>query len=353
MSIFIEKQLLRVNYVKNPRFVLTSGVLTGWTHSSSLLAEVPTGGVSVGYTGVVQTFSFTDPNIPQGPLFWNVEVVASASSSITLERDDGQLQARTFSLVAGENRVLYLNTRGQDVFGQPTFRIKWTGNPGVSLNLVSAYVSADPGTTFAGDDPEFWSQDPSLQRSYDWAGDPYNSFSQEHTGGFWSAEWAEPPAINTRQQNPPDVVEDFADTFTAEISYGLEWVSLNDHLNFKLAADEFGTRAVTLRRKEVSSDFYDGSFLIHTTKENVHEVVSIWVHGGTQNEVTENLLMLEDLFSQPTYQIRIRFGDHRETWICMSADYAIERTHVYMHNGIALFKATVPRKPNMINELVI
>src|SRR5690606_30042289 len=207
MSIWIEKQLLRINYAKNPRFVLTGGVLTGWTHSSSL-TPVDTGGVSLSYTGSVQTFSFTDVELPRTDLFWNVEVIVSASSSVTLERaDGGTTQSKTFSLVADENRVLYLNTTAQA--GQPTFRIRWTGNPGVTLNLVSAYVSEDPGATFSGDDTELVAEDPADHRVYEWTSTAYNSFSRESTGGIWAAEWVGPPRIKARDSKPPEPVKRF------------------------------------------------------------------------------------------------------------------------------------------------
>lgn len=141
--------------------------------------------------------------------------------------------------------------------------------------------------------------------------------------------------------------------FDVEVSYGAEWVSLNDQLNFRVAVEGFGNKTQTRRRITAASPYYDGTFVIHTTQENVEEAISVWVYGTSQNHVTENLLMLETLFDQATYNIRVRMDDHQETWLCWPADYSIDRSHVMAHNVMALMKLTITRMPAVSYEVIL
>lgn len=359
-SIYIEKQLLRTNYAKNPEFVYIDA-LTGWDVVGSVSAGAE-GGVNLSHSGTQQTVSVTDSEISQGNMHFHLVVSSTHTTGVTLFRtgDDGT-QSKEVSVVPGEPREVILTTYATP--GEPIFGVRWTGSANHVLTLHRAYISTapgyfearpdSPGTFFSGDSPEFWTEDPTQQRSYEWAGQENNSFSYEFTGGFWTAEWLEPPAINITQPPAPRKEIKFEEQFAAEISYGLEWVSLHDHFNFKIAAADFGSKSVQHRRREVSSAFYDGTFLIHSTKENVTEQVGIYVYGQSQNDVIENLAMLEELFTQFQYHLRFRVGDNEETWYCMPADFSIERTHVYLHNNMALFKASVPRKPRSENKLII
>lgn len=141
--------------------------------------------------------------------------------------------------------------------------------------------------------------------------------------------------------------------FDVTISYGVEEISLNDGANFRMAASDWGNKQQTLRRIEVESPYYDGTYPVHSTKGNVNENISVYVYGFSQNHVTENLLLLEELFNQDTYTITVRMDDHLETWNCWPADYAVERSHVFMHNGMAVFKAVVPRHPKVSYEAIL
>lgn len=156
------------------------------------------------------------------------------------------------------------------------------------------------------------------------------------------------------QRGPVSVNQDDAmQEFDLTISYGLENVTLNDVVNYQVSAEDFGSKQQQLRRIEAESPFYDGTFTVHVTKANITENVTIYVRGASQNQVTENLLFLEELFAQPTYTMTLRMDDHLETWKCWPAEYAIERSHVYMHNGMALFKASIPRHPTVSYEAIL
>lgn len=145
----------------------------------------------------------------------------------------------------------------------------------------------------------------------------------------------------------------FRDSFSALISYGDQWVNLNDGNRFKFRADGYGQKSQTLRRITVDSPYFDGTYSIHTTKENVNESVMIEIRGASQNIVTENMLLLLDCVAQDTYQIRFDAEDHRETWQCEPADYTVDRSQVLLHNRMATVTLSIPRLPDPIYELKI
>lgn len=156
------------------------------------------------------------------------------------------------------------------------------------------------------------------------------------------------------QQGPVNVAPyEGMEEFDVTITFGLQEISLNDGINYQMAVEGFGNKQQSLRKLEASSRFYDGTFITHYTKENVTEGVQVYVLGYSQNHVTENVLQLEELFTQLNYNITVRMDDHLETWTCFPADYSIDRGHINMHNVRATFTAQVPRLPKVTYEVVL
>lgn len=141
--------------------------------------------------------------------------------------------------------------------------------------------------------------------------------------------------------------------FDVEVSDGVNWVTLNDHVNYRVGVEGLGLHAQTRRKITTTSPYYDGTFVVHSTLENVEENITVQVFGASQNQVTENLLYLIELFSQDAYNVRLRLDDHLETWACQPADYSIDRTHVYAHNAMALVKLVVSRFPTPSYEVIL
>ena len=141
--------------------------------------------------------------------------------------------------------------------------------------------------------------------------------------------------------------------FDVEVSYGATWVSLNDQITYRIRAEDFGNSAYQRRRITTDSPYYDGTFYLHSTLENVQESVAVQVMGYSPNHVTENINSLIYYFSQDSFNLRKRLDDHIETWLCQPADYGIDRSHVLMHNNIAVVKFSVPRSPKVSYEVVM
>lgn len=136
--------------------------------------------------------------------------------------------------------------------------------------------------------------------------------------------------------------------FGCEISWGGDWVDLNDTVNYKVSGD--GTRdntTTSYRKIEAQSPMYGGSYLIHAVPEMVVENVSIRVHGSTQAIMIANFQAVQEYFSQFEYQMRWTFDNQQETWNCELADANVSRAMVWSHNKIALASFSVPRFPDV------
>lgn len=139
--------------------------------------------------------------------------------------------------------------------------------------------------------------------------------------------------------------------FGAEIWDGSAWVNLNDRLNYQVHGDFRESSQTERRRITAASVIVEGEYTVHSVRSNVTETVNIWVYGEDQVEVTANLVALEELFSQNSYQLRFHLDGSRETWDCFIADYGFTRNQAYSHNGRALFTAQVPRLPAIRYEI--
>ena len=160
------------------------------------------------------------------------------------------------------------------------------------------------------------------------------------------------PGLRMRP-DPEELVPDFAEPFQVTVSRGTEWVPLVRPPSMWVSPDGLGQTSQSWRREEAQSRFYHGTFTLHATKDNVQETISVYITGESQNDVTEEIMLLEELFSQLTYQIRVQFGNHRETWYCQTADWQTERTHVLLHNTMAKMSFSVPRLPDTSKEIIL
>lgn len=281
-------------------------------------------------------------------LVWN-----DGSTPLQIEADWADTAPGTETLSPGQTKRIYRSGSLLHYDGA-TFADLTLTSPSTHLLFKDVMIlpGVYSGDYFDGSTPNQGESEDDIK--YGWTAVVGDSPSISYVGGVYAAEWVPgyqpvPFQKGVAVKAPAPL---FKDTFGVEITYGAAWVDLNDYLNFRVAVDSFGSKAQTLRRITTTSPYFDGTFLVHSTRENVTEGITVWVYGVSQNHVTENLLQLEELFSQPAYRIRVRMDDHMETWTCQPCDYTIERTHVYMHNTMAAFKAQVPRMPRALYESV-
>lgn len=158
------------------------------------------------------------------------------------------------------------------------------------------------------------------------------------------AEYPNVPRKRYVRSSPSDIK---LENFEVAVSIGTYSLSLSDHIRYYVSPEDFGEKAQVLRRITAQSPFFDGTYLVHSTKENITEMITVYVLGNTANQVTENILLLEDAVSQASFTVSVTFGNHQEVWSCQAADYTISRGHLMMHNTRAMMKLSIPRLPDV------
>lgn len=356
MSEWIEPQVLWTNLSSGLTAVpLGSGVtLTQaetWTRISSTVA---THGVRLDLTDrLTQVLEGVQTVVDGGIVTATWLVWNDGTTPLKIQADWADTNPEIETLSPGQVKRIYRRGSRQH-YGGFTFADLSPVTASTHLLFKEAMVLPGlyTGGYFDGSTPSQGDSEDDIR--YGWTADVGGSPSVSYLGGIYATEWT--PGYRPVPYQKGGAVEPpkpkFVDSFGVEITYGAAWIDLNDLLNYRVSAEAFGTKAQVLRRITTTSPYFDGTFLIHSTKENITESVTVFVYGVSQNHVTENLLQLEELFSQPAYRIRVRMEDHMETWTCQPGDYTIERTHVYMHNTMAAFKAQVPRMPSALYESV-
>ncbi len=138
-----------------------------------------------------------------------------------------------------------------------------------------------------------------------------------------------------------------------EVSYGSRWINLNDHLNFKINADQTRSGASkTWRRTVAQSPVLGGSYLVHAVPEMVSENISLWVYGQDQTELADNYWFAHALFEQYDYRIRWTTNEYREYWRCQLADVVGDRSFIWTHSQMAVMNFTVARFPDVTRERI-
>ncbi len=144
------------------------------------------------------------------------------------------------------------------------------------------------------------------------------------------------------------------DYFRIEATLAGRWADLNDGVNFKVASDPtLATTSRAKRRITTSSPVLDGEYLLHATTGLVTESLKFWVYGVDQADLHNNIALIEEIFDQYDYRVRITWDNYVETWECQMADTVTERSHVYSHSTMAGFSAQVIRMPSVLRQEVI
>jgi hypothetical protein len=124
-----------------------------------------------------------------------------------------------------------------------------------------------------------------------------------------------------------------------------QWLDISDEEVYTVAADSFGEVNQQFRRVMVSNPFVEGSFNVLSVKENVNEVLSIYVRGCDLNEVNERVLAVTGALSQPQFKIIFESDGKRVIWNCWTADFTVVITHEFRHARYAQIRAQIPRLP--------
>lgn len=144
------------------------------------------------------------------------------------------------------------------------------------------------------------------------------------------------------------------DYFTIEATLGGIWINLNEPGSFKPATDpNLAGTSKTKRRITTTSPVLDGDYLIHATAGQITEQLKIWVYGDDHTDLANNYQLLEQIFDQFDFRVRITMDNFREVWTCQASDYTLDRSQTMTHNCMAIFTASIPRFPSVYREEII
>lgn len=150
-----------------------------------------------------------------------------------------------------------------------------------------------------------------------------------------------------------DTTDEDLNYFSVEVSYGGTWVDINDHTRYIVEGST--TRAQsqkTWRKITATSPVLGGSYLVHAVPDMISEQVAIYVYGESQTDLADNFFFLDQLFEQPSFQIRWTLNEYREYWDCQLADAAYTRSQVLTHSTMAMTTYTVARFPRVTRERI-
>lgn len=129
----------------------------------------------------------------------------------------------------------------------------------------------------------------------------------------------------------------------------------------ELHGESLAQRAVQHRKKVIESPWVQGSFVVRSVKDQVTEVISLWITGepggpsdagrSVQDLLTERVEQITDCFDQLEYEIAITMGNVREVWTCSTADYTITTEQAYLEAQTVLIRAQVPRQPSVVRTI--
>lgn len=129
------------------------------------------------------------------------------------------------------------------------------------------------------------------------------------------------------------------------------WLSLNDGINYKVAADSFETSAIQYRRTEVTSPYVGGSFLVHAVPQNAMETVQVYCYGASFFAAQTNVTNLINAIAQLRYQVRKSVADTVYTYSCYTADYSVTGSNVYVASKMIPVTLQIPRLPQVSIEV--
>lgn len=138
-----------------------------------------------------------------------------------------------------------------------------------------------------------------------------------------------------------------------EISYGGLWYSINDHVNYRLGIEGFGSVEQTFRRKEVQSDFFKGTYLTGKVADDTKRTIQVYVRGQTMAQMANAREKLISWFTQDEFALRITTDDLLETMVCDCADYRVDGTHVFLHSRMCVCTFMYSVSPDVSSEMVV
>lgn len=121
---------------------------------------------------------------------------------------------------------------------------------------------------------------------------------------------------------------------------------------YRLEKDTRQQQQVTKRKTEATNPFVEGSYTIAAVRENVMEMVNVYVQAATDAATYDAVKKLTDALDQVLYTMTFNRNNVTETWTCFSADYVVGSQHEFQHANLVVVRATIPRLPKITKVTV-
>lgn len=132
---------------------------------------------------------------------------------------------------------------------------------------------------------------------------------------------------------------------SAKIETASGWLSLEDGQFYSLSAETLASRSQSYRKREVTSEWIEGTFPVTAVRDNTVEAVVVYFRGNTAWEFRQNQLALTDALEALSFQFMFRQDNLTEYWQCFVSDYTVEVQHEFRHALLGVVRAQIPRLP--------
>jgi hypothetical protein len=133
--------------------------------------------------------------------------------------------------------------------------------------------------------------------------------------------------------------------FSVKIQGPTGWFDLEDGDHYAIHGESFSSYAQTWRKREVNTEWIEGSFPVSAVRENVTEPLVVYVRGNTFGEGRIYRDKLIAAVEQLSWMLMVRFGDVADYWQCWASDYTVETQREFLHAMLAVVRVTVSRLP--------
>ena len=115
---------------------------------------------------------------------------------------------------------------------------------------------------------------------------------------------------------------------------------------YRLADDTLSKIESKMRRVEASNPFLEGSWTVHSVRENDNIDLVVRIRAATRGDLTGHIAALRACLVQRRFQLVLDLDGYALSYTCNAADHGVEMTKPHLHAAQAVLRAQVPAIPN-------
>lgn len=114
---------------------------------------------------------------------------------------------------------------------------------------------------------------------------------------------------------------------------------------YELHGDTRSQRAISWRKQTVESAWVEGSYDVAAVRNNITELVAVWVYGSSQNDFWKKVYALADAIATPAFAITWTVDGMTEVWDCTFSDYTVETQREFQYAKQGVMRMNIVRRP--------